>query len=48
LEAVLADEKTPWSTLTVDEGYGEGPREVDVATDGSSPSTLSRLLCITL
>jgi hypothetical protein len=33
LEAVLADEQTPWSTLTVDEGYGEGPREVDVATD---------------
>ena len=33
LEAVLADEKTQWSTLTVDDGYGEGPREVDVATD---------------
>ena len=33
LEAVLADEKTPWSTLTVDDWYGEGPREVDVATD---------------
>jgi hypothetical protein len=33
LEAVLADEKTPWSTLPVDDWYGEGPREVAVATD---------------
>jgi hypothetical protein len=33
LEAVLADEKTSWSTLTVDDWYGEGPREVEVATD---------------
>src|SRR4029453_6624519 len=33
LEAVLADEKTQWSTLTVDDWYGEGPRKVDVATD---------------
>jgi hypothetical protein len=33
LEAVLADEKTQWSTLTVDEWYGEGPRKVEVATD---------------
>jgi hypothetical protein len=33
LEAVLADEKTQWSPLTVDDWYGEGPREVDVATD---------------
>jgi hypothetical protein len=33
LEAVLADAKTQWSTLTVDDWYGEGPREVDVATD---------------
>jgi DDE superfamily endonuclease len=33
LEAVLADEKTPWTQLTIDEWYGEGPREVDVATD---------------
>jgi DDE superfamily endonuclease len=32
-EAVLADEKTPWSTLTIDDGYGEGPREGAVATD---------------
>jgi DDE superfamily endonuclease len=32
LEAVLADEKTPWSTLTVDDWYGEGPREVEVTT----------------
>jgi hypothetical protein len=33
LEAVLADEKTQWSTLTVDDWYGEGPREVEVTTD---------------
>ena len=33
LEAVLADEKTQWSKLTIDDWYGEGPREVDVATD---------------
>lgn len=33
LEAVLADEKTQWSTLTIDDWYGEGPRAVDVATD---------------
>ena len=32
-EAVLADEKTQWSTLTVDDWYGEGPRAVEVATD---------------
>jgi hypothetical protein len=33
LEAVLADEQTQWSTLTIDHWYGEGPREVEVATD---------------
>jgi hypothetical protein len=33
LEAGLADENTPWSTLTIDDWYGEGPREVDVATN---------------
>jgi DDE superfamily endonuclease len=33
LEAVLADEKTQWSKLTIDDWYGEGLREVDVATD---------------
>ena len=33
LEAVLADEQTQWSTLTVDDWYGEGPRAVEVATD---------------
>jgi hypothetical protein len=32
LEAVLADERTPWTTLIVDQWYGEGPREVEVAT----------------
>ena len=30
---MLADEKTPWSTLTIDHWYGKGPREVEVATD---------------
>jgi hypothetical protein len=33
LEAVLAAAQTQWSTLTVDDWYGEGPREVEVATD---------------
>ena len=33
LEAVLADEQTQWSTLTIDDWYGEGPREIEVATD---------------
>lgn len=33
LEAVLADDKTTWTTLRVDQWYGEGPREVEVATD---------------
>jgi DDE superfamily endonuclease len=35
LEAVLADEKTQWAKLTVDDWYGEGPREVEVATDAA-------------
>src|SRR5919202_1305209 len=30
LEAVLADAKTPWITLIVEQWYGEGPREVEV------------------
>ena len=29
----MADEKTQWRKLTVDDWYGEGPREVEVATD---------------
>lgn len=33
LEVVLADEETQWSTLTIDDWYGQGPREVEVATD---------------
>ncbi len=33
LEAVLADEETAWTTLKVDQWYGEGPREVEVASD---------------
>ena len=30
---MLADEKMQWSTLTVEDWYGEGPREVEVTTD---------------
>jgi hypothetical protein len=30
---VLAEEKTPWTRLLVAQWYGEGPREVEVATD---------------
>jgi hypothetical protein len=33
LEAVLADAKTPWTRLLVEQWYGEGPREVEVATN---------------
>ena len=33
LEAVLADEDTPWSQLTIAPWYGDGPRKVEVATD---------------
>jgi hypothetical protein len=33
LEAVLADEATEWLTLTVAQWYGEGPREIEVASD---------------
>ena len=33
LEAVLVDEKTPWTSLLVEQWYGEGPRHVAVATD---------------
>jgi len=33
LEAVLADERTHWTPLLVAQWYGEGPREVEVATD---------------
>jgi hypothetical protein len=33
LEAVLAEEQTQWTKLTMDEWYGAGPREVEVATD---------------
>ncbi len=32
LEAVLADDNTAWTTLEVDQWYGEGPRKVDVTT----------------
>ena len=32
LEAVLADERTQWTPLRVAQWYGEGPREVEVAT----------------
>jgi hypothetical protein len=33
LEAALADERTHWTPLRVAQWYGEGPREVEVATD---------------
>jgi DDE superfamily endonuclease len=33
LEAVLADSKTPWTTVPVEQWYGEGAREVAVTTD---------------
>jgi DDE superfamily endonuclease len=33
LEAVWVDERTAWTTLRVEQWYGEGPREVEVATD---------------
>ena len=29
----MADEETPWTKLTVAPWYGDGPREVEVATD---------------
>jgi hypothetical protein len=31
--AVVVDEQTRWTTLTVDQWYGEGSREVEVTTD---------------
>jgi hypothetical protein len=33
LEAVLADERTAWTTVLVEQWYGKGPREVEGATD---------------
>ena len=33
LAAVLADARTRWTTLLVEQWYGEGPREVEVTTD---------------
>jgi len=33
LEAVLADARTQWTQLCVEQWYGEGPRGVEVATD---------------
>jgi hypothetical protein len=33
LEAVLADKKTRWTTVLVEQWYGKGPREVEVTTD---------------
>lgn len=35
LQVVLADEETQWSKLTIDDWYGEGLCEVDVATDAA-------------
>jgi hypothetical protein len=33
LEAVLAEERTPWTPVLVEQWYGVGPREVEVTTD---------------
>jgi hypothetical protein len=33
LAAVLAHEQTEWTTLKVDQWYGQGPREVEIATN---------------
>src|SRR5215475_3394981 len=33
LETMLADARTPWTTVRVEQWYGEGPREVEVTTD---------------
>ena len=33
LEAVLTDERTQWTPLLVAQWNGEGPREVEIATD---------------
>ena len=33
LEAVLADERTEWTTLKVEQWYGQGPREIEITTD---------------
>jgi hypothetical protein len=33
LEALVAHARTPWTQLSVDQWYGAGPREVEVATD---------------
>src|SRR5262249_40357227 len=33
LEVVLADERTRWTTVRIEQWYGAGPREVEVATD---------------
>jgi hypothetical protein len=30
---IPADERTPWTTVRVEQWYGEGPREVEVAMD---------------
>jgi DDE superfamily endonuclease len=35
LEAVLADEETPWRQLTIERWYGDAPREVEVATESA-------------
>jgi DDE superfamily endonuclease len=33
LEVVVTAERTQWSTMLVEQWYGEGPREVEIATD---------------
>jgi hypothetical protein len=51
LAAVLADKRTQWTTMIVDQWYGEGPREVEVTTatavwyhTGKPPVTLRWVL----
>jgi DDE superfamily endonuclease len=51
LEAVLIDDATEWRTLKVEQWYGEGPREIEVATDiavwyhaGKAPVTIRWVL----
>jgi DDE superfamily endonuclease len=51
LEAVLADERTQWTPVRIEQWYGEGPRDVEVATDtavwyhaGKPPVTIRWLL----
>lgn len=51
LEAVLVDDATEWTTLKVEQWYGEGPHEIEVSTDiavwyhaGKAPVTVRWVL----